>query len=42
VSAFTVNEGEKAIEFRYGEIVKDDYQAGLHFNLPVINNVKRF
>jgi membrane protease subunit HflC len=42
MSAFTVNEGEKAIKFQLGEIVKDDYQAGLHFKLPVINNVKRF
>ena len=42
MSAFTVNEGEKAIKFQLGEIVKDDYQAGLHFKLPVINNIKRF
>jgi membrane protease subunit HflC len=42
MSFFTVNETEKAIKFRLGEIVKDDYTAGLHFKWPFINNVKRF
>jgi membrane protease subunit HflC len=39
---FTVNETEKAIKFRLGEIVKYDYEPGLHFKLPFINNVKKF
>jgi membrane protease subunit HflC len=39
---FTVNQTEKAIKFRLGEIVKDDYEPGLHFKLPIINNVKKF
>lgn len=39
---FTVNEGQKAIKFQLGEIVKDDYEPGLHLKLPLINNVKRF
>jgi membrane protease subunit HflC len=39
---FTVNEIENAIKFRLGEIVKDDYEPGLHFKLPFINNVKKF
>lgn len=42
MSVFTVNEGEKAIKFQLGEIVKDDYQAGLHVKLPLINNIKHF
>ena len=41
-SVFTVNQAEKAIKFRLGEIVKDDYKPGLHFKLPIINNVKKF
>ncbi len=41
-SVFTVNQTEKAIKFRLGEIVKDDYTPGLHFKLPIINNVKKF
>jgi len=39
---FTVNQTEKAIKFRLGEIVKYDYEPGLHFKLPFINNIKKF
>ena len=42
MSVFTVSEGEKAIKFQLGEIVKDDYSAGLHVKLPLINNIKHF
>ena len=42
MSTFTVSEGEKAIKFQLGEIVKDDYSAGLHVKLPLINNIKHF
>ena len=36
-SVFTVNQTEKAIKFRLGEIVKNDYEPGIHFKLPFIN-----
>ena len=39
---FSVNQTEKAIKFRLGEIVKDDYGPGLYFKLPFINNIKKF
>jgi modulator of FtsH protease HflC len=39
---FTVSETEKAIKFQLGEIVKDDYEPGLYFKLPIVNNVKKF
>lgn len=39
---FTVSETEKAIKFRLGEIVKSDYERGLHFKWPVINQIKTF
>jgi membrane protease subunit HflC len=42
MSVFTVSESEKAIKFQLGEIVKDDYTAGLHVKLPLINNIKHF
>lgn len=42
MSMFTVNEAEKAIKFRLGEVVKSDYEPGLHFKWPFINNVKKF
>ncbi len=41
-SVFTVNEREKAIMFRLGEIVKADFDPGLHFKLPLVNNVRKF
>jgi membrane protease subunit HflC len=39
---FTVSQTEKGIKFRLGEIVKYDYEPGLHFKLPFINNIKKF
>lgn len=42
MSVFTVSETERAIKFRLGEIVKFDYEPGLHFKIPFINNVKKF
>lgn len=39
---FTVSETEKAIKFKFGEIVSADYNPGLHFKFPFINNVKKF
>lgn len=42
MSIFYVGEHEKAIKFRLGEIVNSDYQPGLHFKMPFINNVDTF
>jgi membrane protease subunit HflC len=42
MAAFTVRETELAIKFRFGEIVRADYQPGLHFLVPFINNVRKF
>ncbi len=41
-SVFTVNETEYAIRFQLGRIVKIDYQPGLHWKLPFVNNVRKF
>lgn len=42
LSVFIVDEREKAMLFRLGEIVRSDYEPGVHFMLPFINNVKKF
>ena len=42
LSVFTVNERELAIKFRLGEFERADYTPGLHFKIPVINNVRKF
>jgi len=41
-SLFTVDERERAIKFKLGEIVRSDYKPGLYWQTPFINNVKKF
>ena len=41
-SVFTVDERQKAILFKFGEILSSDFEPGLHLKMPVINNVKKF
>ena len=42
MAAFTVRETDLAIKFRFGEIVRADHQPGLHFMVPLVNNVRKF
>ena len=43
MSVFFVTEREKAILFKFGEIIGSDYEPGLHFKLPYpFNEVKKF
>ena len=42
MAAFTVRETDLAIKFRFGEIVRADYSPGLHFMMPLVNNVRKF
>lgn len=47
-SFFTVHQTQNALKLRFGKIVTDRndrpvvYQAGLHFKLPILNQVKKF
>ncbi len=41
-SLFIVSETELAIKFRLGEIVKSDYEPGLHVKIPFVNNVRKY
>ena len=41
-SLFVVNETETAILFKWGKIQDANYDPGLHFKLPFINNVQKF
>tara|TARA_B100001778_G_C18513847_1_gene595498 strand:- start:111 stop:989 length:879 start_codon:yes stop_codon:yes gene_type:complete len=41
-SIFVVKETERAILKRFGEIVQYDVQPGLHFKIPVVNEVSKF
>ena len=42
MSLFTVDERELAVKFRFGEIIGSDFEPGLHFKVPVVNNVLFF
>jgi len=41
-SIYTVDERQKAILFRLGEIVRTDLEPGIHFKFPLIYNVGKF
>ena len=41
-AAFVVTETEYAIKFQLGRNVKADYEPGLHFTVPFINNVRKY
>lgn len=42
MSLYYVDEREHAIKFRFGEIVNADIPSGLHFKIPIVNNVLFF
>jgi modulator of FtsH protease HflC len=41
-AVFTVDERQEAILFQFGEILEADFEPGLHFKMPFINNVRKF
>jgi len=42
LSAFSVNERELAIKLQLGQVVKADFEPGLHFKVPVFQNIRKF
>lgn len=42
MSIFTVDEREKALNLQLGEVVRSDYEPGLHFKLPLIQEIIKF
>ena len=42
LSAFSVNQREYAIVFRLGEIISVKQAPGLHFKIPLVDNVRYF
>lgn len=42
MSVFTLDQREKAIMFKFGEVVGTDFEPGLHFKIPFVNNVRKF
>ena len=41
-SMFVVSEGHSALLLQFGRIVHTDYQPGLHFKIPVLQQVMHF
>ena len=41
-STFVVNEGQTAILLQFGRIVRTDFKPGLHFRIPLMQQVQRF
>lgn len=41
-STFTVHERERALKLKLGDIVRADYEPGLHFKIPFYNTVRKF
>ena len=42
LSVFTVDERELAVKLKFGRVVTADFEPGLHFKIPFINNVRKF
>lgn len=42
LSAFTVNEREHAIKLQVGQVVESNYEPGLHWKIPLYQNVRKF
>ena len=42
LTAFTVDERDHALKLRFGEVVKSDFEPGLHFKIPIYNDIRKF
>ncbi|MEW6764519.1 MAG: protease modulator HflC [Pseudomonadota bacterium] len=42
MSAFTVREIDRVAMFRLGEIIKTDFEPGLHFKVPFVHTIRRY
>ncbi len=41
-SLYVINEKERAIRLKFGEVVGADIQPGIHFKTPLVDEIKRF
>ena len=39
---FVVNETERAVLLQFGKVVRSDFEPGLHFKLPMFQDVKKY
>jgi membrane protease subunit HflC len=41
-SIYIVNEAERAVKLKFGEVVKADVPPGAHFKIPLVNQIRKF
>lgn len=41
-SLYVVDETQRAVKLRFGEVVEDNIEPGLHFKVPVTNTIRKF
>ena len=41
-SLYVINETERAVLLKFGEVVEVDVEPGLHWKIPFVNNVRKF
>ena len=41
-SAYVINEAERGVKLRFGEIVEPDIQPGLHWRIPFVHTIRKF
>ncbi|WP_111413809.1 protease modulator HflC [Billgrantia lactosivorans] len=41
-SLFVVDETERAVKLRFGEVIEENIQSGLHFKVPITQTVRKF
>jgi len=41
-SIYVISEVERAVKFRFGEMIEVDIAPGLHFKMPFVHKVRRF
>ena len=42
LSIFVVKETQRAVKLEFGRVVQADVAPGLHFKIPIVNDVKKF
>lgn len=42
VTLYRVNEKERAVQLRFGALISDDIQPGLHWKIPFVDDIRKF
>lgn len=42
MSVFTVKETERALMLRFGKVISDQFEPGIHFKIPIVHQIRSF